>query len=111
MTATSNEPRAITAEEARAIFLDAIRTYIDYWANNPAVADRTHQRRLEGFAHSLLCVIDGVSSAMPCSMDLVLSPHPDDKQFNIDQGENWIEAGMVINDCHLHELLYRKDGA
>ena len=43
------------------------------------------------------------------AFDIVASPHPDDKEYHRSAGEDWIEPGAVINDCMLHELLYRPD--
>lgn len=110
MSGLDQPPRAVTQAEAREIFLDSIRANIQYWASNSRVANSSHRERLEGLAHSILCIFDGVSGSMPCAIDLRLRPHPDDKQFCIDGGNNWIEDGMVINeDCHLHEIIHRKD--
>jgi hypothetical protein len=37
-----------------------------------------------------------------------MEPHPDDKQYNIDNGEQWVEDGQIINDdVMLHDLYYK----
>ncbi len=96
--------RAYTAEEVRAMFIGAARAMASYWATAPDAG--TVQERCEGVAFSLLNCIDGTSGSFPCALDLVLSPHPDDKAFHIDEGENYFEPGMVINDAMLHEMFY-----
>jgi hypothetical protein len=81
------------------------RSYADYWAS-PAVDRATCHERLQGLVHSILCIFDGVSGGMP-AFDIVARPHPDDKEYHRQNGENWIEDGTVINDAMLHELLYQ----
>ena len=93
-----------TKDEMRDTFLDAVRNYINYWEKQ----DIANKDKLEGLAFGLLNIIDGTSSAFPCSIDLFLRPHPDDKQYNIDNDEKWIEDGMCINDdVYLHEELLK----
>jgi hypothetical protein len=105
-------PRARTAEEVRAGFLNTCRDLADYWAEPRITHDGgaayTCHERLSGFLHSVLCVFDGVNGGMP-AFDIVASPHPDDKEFHRSEGDDWIEPGTVINDCMMHELLYRED--
>ena len=100
-------PKAKTPEEIRDDFLDTCRNLADYWAG-PGVDRGTCHERLSGLVHSILCIFDGVNGGMP-AFDIVASPHPDDKEFHRAEGEDWIEPGTVINDCMLHELLYRPD--
>lgn len=89
--------RAFTAEEARKHFLDHIRVCRDYWNS----LEKTDKEKLDGLCFSILSLIDGVSG-MP-SLDLVLKPHPSDKQFYLEQKDNYYESGMIINDCYLHD--------
>jgi hypothetical protein len=102
-------PRARTAEETRGELLDACRGLAAYWASD-AVERATCHERLMGFLHSVRCIFDGMSGNLP-AFDLVVSPHPDDKEYHRSQGENWHEPGTVINDCMMHELLYRRGEA
>ncbi len=98
------EPRAYTAEEAREHFLEAARNAAHYWANLPDLK-LTPQERCDGVVFSLLNIIDGTAGAFECSLDLTLSPHPDDQVYLEDSGENWYTDGMVINaDVLLHEV-------
>lgn len=97
-----SKPRAKTAEEVREEFLKQIHAISNYWANLP---NKSAQERCDGVAFSILNIFDGTTMNLP-SMDISLSPHPDDKEFYIQNGSNWYEKGMVINNCMLHELLY-----
>jgi len=92
--------RAKTAEEVRAEFLDCLRSNISYWATREGMPER---EKLEGLTFSFLTLLDGVSG-MPC-FDLLIRPHSDDKQFHIDEGQDYYEDGMIINDCYLHDEL------
>ena len=94
--------RAKTAEEVREEFLIHIREISNYWSSLP---NRTDKERCDGVAFSILNIIDGCSS-LP-SFDLLVSPHEDDKQYNIDEGEDYYEPKMMINDCMLHEIYYK----
>lgn len=83
-------------------FLASVRELCVYWSKVPADSDI---RRCEGVAFSILTLIDGCSS-MP-AMDLVVRPHPEDKQYNQDNGDDWYQDGMVFNDdCMLHDSFY-----
>jgi hypothetical protein len=99
-----SEPRAKTAEEARADFLAHVRQVARYWESPP---DRTVRERLEGLAFSILNIFDG-TSGLP-AMDIVLRPHPDDEAFYKSEDENWFEDGQIINDgVMLHEVFYER---
>lgn len=102
--------RAKTVAEVRQEFLEHIRGLSEYWATLP---DKTPQERCDGLAFSILNIFDGTTIELP-AMDIHLAPHPDDKEFNRENGSNWYEPGMIINDCMLHELWGRyrnKNGA
>jgi hypothetical protein len=78
------EPREYTEEEVCRQFLETVWTYIDYWHNLP---DKTCRGKLEGLAFSLMAILDGVSS-LP-SFVVAPVPHPGDKKYNKEEGENW----------------------
>lgn len=99
--------RAYTPEEARDMLLDHMRHLAHYWACQPG---QTELQRCEGMAFSILNIFDGTAGAFPCAVDLVLRPHPEDKQYSIDNGDNYCEDGQVINDCMLHDLFFVKEG-
>lgn len=95
----SNE---ITKEEARDNFLNSAKAIAFYWSN----ADVTKREACDGVVFSLMNIFDGTSGSFPCAIDLILRPHPDDKQYHIDEEEDYISDGMCINDdVHLHGML------
>lgn len=97
--------RAIEKEEARQMFLDQVRCVSNYWVNLAAAPSA--KEKVEGAIFSLMSILDGCSGGFPASVDLVLRPHPDDKQYCTENGENWIVGGQVINDdVHLHEIVF-----
>lgn len=98
---------AISKEEMRELFLDQIRVICDYWANESRQEDI--KGKIDGAAFSMLNMFDGCSGGFPCAVDLVMRPHEDDKQFNIDGGDDYVLDGQVINDdCYLHDLFYKE---
>jgi hypothetical protein len=101
----SDKPRAFTEEEACQTFIDSIRGIINYWDSEPRATGMQRKEFCESVVLSILILFDGTSTQMP-ALDIVLRPHESDKQFHIDEGENWYEDGMVINDCNLHDLWY-----
>ena len=92
--------RAYTDEEVRKQLIEHVKHVCKYWANLP---DKTDLDKCEGVAFSIMNIFDG-TTGLP-AFDLVVRPNPDDKQFNIDEGENYYEDGQVINDCMLHDYL------
>lgn len=96
--------RAFTKDEVREQVLAHIRNVSHYWAAEQNAG--TVRERCEGVAFSVLSMIDGCTD-LP-AFDIVVRPHPDDKQFCIEEGENYMPDGLVINDdCHMHELFCR----
>lgn len=96
---------AKTEEELRAQFMDGVRCIARYWG---LLEGKTNLEVAEGVAHSILCMIDGCSSAFPAAIDLVARPHPDDKEYNIRNDEDWVGDGTVLNaNTSLHEELYK----
>ena len=94
------EPRAYTAEEVREQLLAHLREVAHYWSRVP---DQTPREMCDGVVFSVLNIFDGTTVGLP-AMDILLSPHPDDKEFRISEGDNWYEDRQHINDCYLHEL-------
>lgn len=95
--------KEITAEQVREQVLSHLRHLASYWSS---LQDKTPKERCEGMVFSMLTMIDGCSG-LP-SFDLVVRPHPDDKQFHIDEGEDYYADGQVINrDVHLHDLFFK----
>ena len=95
--------KAKTKEQVRADLLDTIRSYAEYWDK---VDRKTSIEKLHGLAFSILGIFDGTTPGLP-ALDIVLRPHPDDKEYQKDQDEDWFEDGMVINDdVHLHDKYH-----
>jgi hypothetical protein len=104
----NNEPRAYTSEEVRNKLLAHIRMMVKYWADDRVLhsTQRTTERRLEGLAFSILAMLDGCSNDLP-AFTLIPSPHPDDKQYHIENDENWFESEPL--NFMLHEFYYEHD--
>lgn len=97
--------KAYTKEEMREMFIHQCRATAHFWSR---VEDRTPREMCDGVVFSMLNIIDGMSGGFPAAIDLVMQPHPDDKDYNISNDENWVEAGQIINDDgRLHDLYYK----
>jgi hypothetical protein len=105
-SAPTDEPRAYTAEEMRALFLSHVQATVGHWA--PISGPGGARTAAEGVAFSILVALDGGAGGLP-AFDLVPSPHPDDEAWHRREGENWWPEGVVINECQLHELLWREE--
>lgn len=99
-----SKPRPYTSEEMRQKFMQAVAAASHYWET----IEDPKGSRVSGLVFSLLTLIDGGNAAM-CGFDIVARPHPDDKQFCIDEGINYVERGQVINQCQLHELWHEAE--
>jgi hypothetical protein len=101
----NNTPRAKTEKEVREEFIFIIQNLTKYWARQENLSVNS---RCEGVAFSILCLFDGINMDFP-AVDLVLNPHPDDKEYYIENDENWYESGIIINNTMLHEMLFNKE--
>ena len=96
--------KPISREEARETFLQHVRFLARYWAKERP--DNVLEA-CEGVAFSILTTMDGCAG-FP-SLDLVLRPHPDDKAYHEENGDDYYVDGMVINgDCHLHDYFHKR---
>lgn len=77
--------REKTVEEVRSDFLNHIKIMISCWDN---LSNKTTKEKLEGLAFSILVALDGEAGILPAFI-VAPFPHPDDKQFNIDENENY----------------------
>ena len=110
-----NEPREFTEDEVRDRFLTQVWVNIDYWdgAYDQIVADKSCREKLEGLAFSLLSMLDGCSVALP-SFTVAPMPHPEDRDYHQEQGENWwpenhnADVKCDIGGC-LHDLFHKAD--
>jgi hypothetical protein len=101
------KPRQLTDDEVREEFLEHVRVMVRYWAKESRVTDV--EEKLSGLAHSILSAIDGSAAAIP-GFALVPRPHPDDKEYNRKNGENWYPEPHLEHDIagSLHELFYKR---
>lgn len=96
-------------EEVTEMVLGHIKVLIEHWEHESRA--KTVGEKLEGLAFSILTMIDG-STNLPRFI-LAPDPHPDDKEYNIDNEEDYFpenqESNVVcdISGC-LHELFYKK---
>jgi hypothetical protein len=106
--------QAYTAKQVRKKILDHMHALVKYWdevddqdfKSGKISAVRPCKEKLDGLAFSILNIFDGTTFEVPC-IDLVMRPHPEDKEFHQAQGENWFEDGMVINaDLCLHDCWH-----
>ena len=93
---------AYTPEEIQTQLIEHFKMLAKYWAELP---DKTPKDRCDGLAFSILNIFDGTTAVLP-AFDIVAKPHPDDKDFNIKNGERYYEDGTVVNNCYLHDLYY-----
>lgn len=95
--------RSKTKEEVCQEFVSHVLQIADYWANEPRA--ETARAKCRGTAFSILVMFDGGSAGWP-AMDILLAPHPSDKEYHQGQGEDWYEPGMAFNDeFSLHDLF------
>jgi hypothetical protein len=105
--------RAFTAEEVRANLFEMLAALINEWET----ADLTRPEfvraiaktgkselhyRLDGLVFSILNMFDGGCGFMP-SFNLTVDPHPDDRAFHEQRGEDYYES-ISISDTSLHEM-------
>ena len=91
--------RAYTPEEVRDMFLQHVKQIVTYWAT--LEGSHSIEDRCDGVAFSILSTLDGASPGLP-ALDLIPSPHPEDRAYHKQNGENYF-VKKVINNCQLHE--------
>lgn len=96
--------KAIQKEEARKMFLDQCKAIANFWANESRT--ETSKEKIEGAICSIMNIFDGTCMGFPAAIDLVLRPHPSDKQWCKDNDKDWVVDGQIINDdCLLHRCF------
>lgn len=113
--------RPYTTEEMRQIFLDHVRSMVDYWSD-PQQQHHMGSRKsvagsLSGFAHSFLAMLSGCSMDLPGldvtppqkPTNLVPAPHPEDEAYHRENEDNWW-VPEDINNGNLHYELYNGPG-
>jgi len=97
--------KPITKEQSRDQLLGAIKCLASYWGR----VGKTPKEAAEGMAFSMLNIFDGTAGTFDCAVDLVLRPHPEDKEFRESEGQDYFVDGQVINEgCHLHDMFYNR---
>lgn len=99
-------PRVFTEGECREKFLRHVWTLIEFWEKDSR-AETVHAK-MTGLAFSMLVMLDGGSVAL-ASFSVCPSPHPDDKEYHRERGENWWPTDEDAVDIagSLHELFYQ----
>ena len=108
-------PRAYTLEEVADELIAHLRGVAHYWASTQLPTGRDSVKdRVEGAIFSALCALDGVAG-LP-AFEIIPAPHPDDKQYHIDDGENFYQpieadtpASVLIERQSLGALGYLHD--
>jgi len=96
--------REYTNKEIVEELIEGIKNSIAYWVDR---TDKTNEEIIEGATHSVLCIFDGITS-LP-AFNISVSPHPDDKQYNIDNGDNYYPENKIINDdIYMHDLVFKR---
>jgi len=98
-------------KQVRERFLKYISETVDYWH---ARREQSEIERMNGLVFSILSLLDGCAVDMPGFL-VVPNPHPDDKEWHEDHGEDWFPESAEFNGTdisgELHEHWYdvRKD--
>ena len=103
--------REWTDEEIRDKWLKHVWSLIELWEKK--AAGLPPREILKRFAFSLMSTIDGTEVGIP-GFILAPRPHPDDKQFCVDKGENYYpenDDSTVKADIggELHDLFHSFD--
>lgn len=80
-----NNSRELTEDEVRNKFVEHCFVVLDYWENLP---NKSLHEKLVGTVFSVLVTLDGESVNLPGFIVAPL-PHPDDKEYNKENNENW----------------------
>jgi hypothetical protein len=101
-------PREYTEDEVRKLFLDHVKSLVEYVEKQPMDS----KEKLNRLAFCILSTIDGSSMDFPA---FILAPYPSegDKQFYIDNDKNYYPENNSPNvNCdiagNLHELFYNE---
>lgn len=108
-----NEPRVYTDEEILNKVMAHIWSLIDYWDE---VENRPSREKITGAVFSILSMLDGCSTELPGFL-IAPRPHEDDKDYLVDQGENYFPENHEIENqlkgeigkFMLHEQFYSFD--
>jgi len=99
----SKRPRAYTEAEIREMFIKHLWGIWEYWLKESRQPDT--KDKMSGMLHSILATIDGCSGGI-CGFKVIPNPHPSDKDYNKERGENWFPDNIDIGGG-LHEIFYK----
>lgn len=85
--------REKTETEVQQDLIEHIWGLIRYWERDNGA--KSSRDKLEGLAHSILATLDGCSIELP-GFAIIPNPHPDDKEYYIENGENWYPDNIDI---------------
>jgi hypothetical protein len=107
--------RPYAPEEVRDQILIRLHDYVNYWTtvelkgsdyDLKSLQDEI-KYRIDGAIFSSLAMLDG-STDLP-AFDLVPSPHPDDRDYHIQNGDNYYDGTPI--SFALHEYWHRGAGS
>jgi hypothetical protein len=96
----NNTSREYTREEIREMFLKHIRRVAKYWSEQ----DGDKERCCHGAVFSVLTLLDGCT-ALP-RFSVVPSPHPKDKDYHLNKGENYFPESRHLEFCDIGGCLH-----
>ena len=99
----SDKPRQYTVEEIQKMVIEHLWHMIDYCENE--TRRPTSKEKLELFMHSTLAMFDGSCGGIP-AFKICPEPHPEDKAYHKEHGENWFPSGPKYDIGPLHEVMY-----
>ena len=97
------KPRPFTSEEVTTQFLEHIKQLKNYWLKQGKDKEDT----VDGIIFSILVMLDGGSMGLP-GFSVKPDPHPSDKEYHIENGNNYYSSKTDISGC-LHELWGKVD--
>lgn len=95
-----SKSRPKTVPEMRKEFIDYCHDMIAYWLTQTGDG-RDEKGRMEGLVFSIMVALDGNTTALP-GFKVIPHPHPDDQQFDIDNGDNWWHDADIAGQLHYH---------
>jgi hypothetical protein len=104
LISVDTKPRAWTASEVAEQIVEGVVGSANYWATSPSCG--TMEERVHGCAFSILSMLDGSTMQLP-GIDLVPAPHDSDKDYHIENGENWYDPETVVSTS-LHDMYHPK---
>ena len=97
--------REWTQDEVRDKLIEHLKVMVRYWNS---VDEIDTLEKLEGMAFSVLSMLDGCSMDVP-GFIVAPCPHPDDKEYCKEEGENWFPQNHesevncdISGDLHEH---------